>query len=35
MIPRIKSVTASENYHLHVIFDDGRILCFEGNSGVV
>jgi len=21
MIPRIKSVTVSENYHLHVIFD--------------
>lgn len=29
MIPRIKSVTPLENYILHVVFDDGRIVLYD------
>lgn len=34
MIPRIKSVTASENYHLHVIFDDGKDCMYDMNEDI-
>ena len=34
MIPRIKSVTAAENYHLHVIFDDGKDCIYDMNEDI-
>lgn len=34
MIPRIKSVTVSENYHLHVIFDDGKDCMYDMNEDI-
>ena len=34
MIPRIKNVTASENYHLHVIFDDGKDCIYDMNEDI-
>ena len=34
MIPRIKSVTASEIYHLHVIFDDGKDCMYDMNEDI-
>ena len=34
MIPRIKSVTASENYYLHVIFDDGKDCMYDMNEDI-
>ena len=34
MIPRIKRVTASENYHLHVIFDDGKDCMYDMNEDI-
>lgn len=34
MIPKIKSVTASENYHLHVIFDDGKDCMYDMNEDI-
>lgn len=29
MLPRIKSVTPLENYILHVVFDDGKIVLYD------
>ena len=34
MIPRIKSVTALENYHLHVVFDDGKDCMYDVNEDI-
>jgi len=34
MIPRIKSVIASENHHLHVIFDDGKDCMYDMNEDI-
>ena len=32
MIPRIKSVTPSDNYCLHIIFDDGKDCIYDMNE---
>lgn len=34
MLPKIKSVTVSENYHLHVIFDDGKDCMYNMNEDI-